>query len=132
MKLERMGDFFAARLNEYDEHMLTEIEGAREFYPYTASLLPMERGAKVLDLGCGTGLELEYYFALNGEASVVGIDLSAEMLEKLTEKFIGKDIQLINASYFDVPLGKANTTQPYRSNRCTTSHPSRSLGCIES
>ena len=75
MKLEKMDDFFAARIDGDDRHMLTEIEGAEEFYPYTASLLPRERGANVLDLGCGTGLELEYYFSLNGEASVVGIDL---------------------------------------------------------
>ncbi len=106
LKLERMSDFFASRLNRYDEHMLSEIEGAREFYPYTATLLPMEQGAKVLDLGCGTGLELEYYFALNRAASVVGIDLSAEMLSALREKFEDKEIKLINASYFDVPLGE--------------------------
>ncbi len=101
-----MSDFFAGRLDGYDEHMLSAIEGAREFYPYTAALLPMEQGAKVLDLGCGTGLELEYYFALNSAASVVGIDLSAKMLSALREKFEDRKIELINASYFDVPLGE--------------------------
>ena len=104
MKLERMDDFFAARLKGYDGHMLTEIQGAGEFYPYTAALLPPERGACVLDLGCGTGLELEYYFALNGEASVTGIDLSAQMLAALERKFTGRNIRLICGSYFDVPL----------------------------
>lgn len=34
MKLEKMEAFFAARLNGYEEHMMTEIEGAKEFYPY--------------------------------------------------------------------------------------------------
>lgn len=38
--LEKMDDFFAARLDGYDRHMMTEIRGAEEFYPYTASLLP--------------------------------------------------------------------------------------------
>ena len=61
MKLERMADFFAARVNGYDEHMRTTIEGASDFYAYTASLLPLEKGTQVLDLGCGTGLELEEY-----------------------------------------------------------------------
>jgi len=42
MTLERMNDFFAARLAGYDEHMMSEIKGAREFYPYTASLLPLK------------------------------------------------------------------------------------------
>lgn len=104
MKLEKMNDFFAERLDGYDEHMLTEIEGAKEFYPYTAALLPSERDAAVLDLGCGTGLELEYYFARNGEASVVGIDLSADMLEAMKRKFADRKIQLISGSYFDVPF----------------------------
>lgn len=31
MTLEKMADFFAARLDGYDEHMLTEIEGAGYF-----------------------------------------------------------------------------------------------------
>ncbi len=57
MKLEKMDAFFTARLNGYDEHMMAEIEGAKEFYPYTAALLPLEHDVNVLDLGCGTGLE---------------------------------------------------------------------------
>ncbi len=104
MKLEKMDAFFAARLSGYDEHMLEEIEGAKEFYPYTASLLPQKLGASVLDLGCGTGLELEYYFALNGSASVMGIDLSSDMLAALKRKFSDRSLTLICGSYFDVPL----------------------------
>ncbi len=103
--LERMDDFFAARLDGYDEHMKRDIEGASAFYAYTASLLPREAGAKVLDLGCGTGLELEELFALNPDAQVTGIDLSSDMLNALRVKFPGKAITLINASYFEVPLG---------------------------
>ena len=105
MTLERMDAFFAARLDGYDEHMLSEIGGAGEFYPYTASLLPAADGARVLDLGCGTGLELEAYFRMNGGAAVVGIDLAGDMLRELERKFPDKKIELINASYFDVPLG---------------------------
>ena len=40
MKLEKMDDFFAARIDGYDEHMKRDIEGASGFYAYTASLLP--------------------------------------------------------------------------------------------
>ena len=106
MKLERMDDFFAARVNGYDEHMRMTIEGASDFYAYTASLLPMESGAKVLDLGCGTGLELEEYFNLNPDANVTGIDLSEAMLKSLKEKFPNKSINLVLGSYFDVPFGE--------------------------
>ena len=106
MKLERMDDFFAARVDSYDEHMRTAIEGASDFYAYTASRLPSESGARILDLGCGTGLELEEYFRLNPEANVTGIDLSDAMLEALRKKFPNRSIRLIRGSYFDVPFGE--------------------------
>lgn len=103
--LEKMDAFFEARLVGYDDHMLTEIEGAAEFYPATAALLPEASGAKVLDLGCGTGLELQFYFDENPTAKVTGIDLSAAMLGALKEKFPGKELQLVQGSYFEADLG---------------------------
>ncbi len=105
--LERMDAFFEARLDGYDEHMRRNIEGASRFYAFTASLLPQHPGAEVLDLGCGTGLELEAYFPLNPTARVTGIDLTAGMLEALRGKFPGKALRLIRGSYFEVPLGEA-------------------------
>ena len=104
-RLERMEDFFAARVKDYDDHMRTNIEGSSEFYAYTASLLPKEPNSKVLDLGCGTGLELEEYFKLNPCTETICIDLSEDMLNALKAKFPGKHLTLIHGSYFDVPLG---------------------------
>ena len=104
--LEKMAEFFENRLNGYDEHMMTGIEAADEFYLFTASLLPTAKGSRVLDLGCGTGLELEKYFPLCPSARVTGIDLSEAMLNALKKKFTDKDITLIVGSYFDVPLGE--------------------------
>jgi tRNA (cmo5U34)-methyltransferase len=104
--LEKMAEFFEARLHMYDEHMKNDIEGAREFYPFTAQCLPVSVGATVLDLGCGTGLELEEYFKLNPTAKITGIDLSEGMLNVLREKFTDKEITLIQGSYFDVSLGE--------------------------
>ena len=103
--LEKMSEFFEKRLDGYDEHMLTAIESAKEFYPYTAQCLPMKDGCRILDLGCGTGLELEYYYPLNPFAKVTGIDLSEGMLSALKEKFPDKEIELINGSYFEVLFG---------------------------
>ena len=105
--LEKMSDFFEARLDGYDEHMLTNIESATEFYPFTAKMLPAVANCRILDLGCGTGLELEEYYLLCPSAKVTGIDLSQGMLSALNKKFAGKDITLIVGSYFDMPLGKA-------------------------
>ena len=103
--LEKMGEFFDRRLETYDEHMMTNIEGADIFYPFTAGCLPTNSEAKILDLGCGTGLELSEYFKSGGRASIVGIDLAPGMLETLKKKFSDRDIKLVLGSYFDEPLG---------------------------
>ena len=104
--LEKMDDFFTARLQGYDQHMRDTIEGADLFYKHTASLLPKTENANILDLGCGTGLELEEYFAINPHARITGIDLTEAMLNALWDKFPDKNISLICGSYFDVPLGQ--------------------------
>lgn len=57
--LEKMSDFFENRLDGYDEHMMKNIESAYEFYSFAAKCLPAAENCTVLDLGCGTGLELE-------------------------------------------------------------------------
>ena len=68
--------------------------------------MPTEKNATVLDLGCGTGLELEEYFSVNPQAKVTGIDMTESMLDLLKKKFPDKDITTICSSYFDVPFGK--------------------------
>ncbi|MBR5537814.1 MAG: methyltransferase domain-containing protein [Clostridia bacterium] len=104
--LEEMSAFFEARLEGYDAHMLANIQDARTFYPFTANLLPRKEGCRVLDLGCGTGLELEYYFAVNPTAEVCGIDLSEKMLDALRRKFPDRALELRTGSYFSLPFGE--------------------------
>lgn len=104
--LEKMGAFFDSRLDGYDEHQLTCIDGAVEFYAYTAQCLPQKEETRLLDLGCGTGLELERYFARNPTAKVTGIDLAPGMLQALKAKFPNKDLALLLGSYFDLPFGE--------------------------
>ena len=107
--LEKMDQFFEKRLEGYEEHMLSGIEGAGEFYPFTAGLLPASGRCEVLDLGCGTGLELKEYFLRSPKARVTGIDLSEAMLGALAEQFPDRcadgRLRLICGSYFDVPFG---------------------------
>ena len=99
MSFELMTDFFTNRVETYDEHMKT-VEGCQEGYVKMAELIP-ENVVKLLDLGCGTGLELDEIFKLNPLIKVTGIDLTQAMLNKLKEKHAEKDLTLINASYFD-------------------------------
>ena len=104
--LEKMGEFFDNRLEGYDDHQLNCIDSAQIFYPYTANCLPLDSGAEILDLGCGTGLELEYYFRENPSAKVTGIDLAPGMLDTLKKKFPNQELRLILGSYFEVPFGE--------------------------
>lgn len=106
MPLEEMGAFFEARLEGYEEHMLTNIQGAEEFYPFTAESLPDTHGARILDLGCGTGLELRWLFQRDPSVKITGIDLSQGMLSALRERYPAADLELIRGSYFDIPLGE--------------------------
>ena len=103
--LEKMRDFFEKRIDDYDKHMMTNIDSAEEFYPFTARELPAFENVHVIDLGCGTGLELEYFYSLCPSAKITCIDLSKGMLSALEKKFPEKDINLIVGSYFDVPFG---------------------------
>ena len=104
-KLEPMAAFFERRLEGYDAHMLGELEGAREFYEFTARQLPLLPCARVLDLGCGTGLELERYLRINPTARIDCIDISQGMLAALEAKLANYDVKAICADYFKAELG---------------------------
>jgi len=82
MQIEQMSNFFTARVDGYDEHMLTEVEGCKDGYVIMAELLP-RNAAYILDLGCGTGLELDEIFKAKPSINVTGIDLTQAMLDKL-------------------------------------------------
>ena len=103
--LEPMAEFFAKRADGYDEHMLANVEGCREAYPFMASLVPKET-KELLDLGCGTGLELDEIFKLLPDILVTGVDMTAEMLALLRKKHPEKNLKLICGDYFAVDFGK--------------------------
>jgi tRNA (cmo5U34)-methyltransferase len=105
MPLEEMGSFFNARIDGYEAHMLRE---GNEVYVETAKLIPAARGLKLLDLGCGTGLELDEIFKVNPTVQVTGIDLTESMLKKLSQKHAARKSQLnlVLADYFKYDFGK--------------------------
>lgn len=98
--LEEMGSFFGARISDYEEHMLEHWAFG---YEYLAKLVP-ENAKHVLDLGCGTGLELDELFKLQPDVKITGIDLAPAMMEKLKGKHADKNLDLILGSYFDEPF----------------------------
>ena len=93
--LEEMGAFFGRRISGYDEHM----SPWSEHYKRVAELIP--EGAKnLLDLGCGTGLELEGIFERLPDIAVTGIDLSESMTAELLKKYTGRNVEIILDDYF--------------------------------
>lgn len=100
--LEEMENFFSARLGDYEEHMMHW----KKLYEWMGELVP-DQTEKLLDLGCGTGLELDEIFRHHPDIEVTGVDLSSDMLAKLREKHPDKKLNLIVADYFQQPLGTA-------------------------
>ena len=98
-EIEEMSAFFDLRAGSYDSHMIDDMKLAL-FYETIAECFdtPVRR---MLDLGCGTGLELEQLFSLYPDMEVTGIDMSQEMLKKLSEKFPGKKLHLICGSFIE-------------------------------
>lgn len=97
---EEMTEFFTKRINEYDNVHLTNWG---EEYAHIADFFDNNLGA-LLDIGCGTGLELESIYKRFPEVKVTGIDLSESMLDKLRKKYADKDIEIIHADYFEYPF----------------------------
>ena len=104
---EEMKSFFDSRVNGYDEHMASNVEEYDKFYRNIAS--PFEKTnepIEVLDLGAGTGLELQFILAKAPNANITAVDLSEEMLRKLVNKYekIGTQIKTIAGSYLSLEL----------------------------
>lgn len=100
--IEEMGEFFTKRIGSYEEHM-SLWKGA---YAFLAGRVPGNT-EKLLDLGCGTGLELEEIYKLLPGVRVTGIDLCPAMLEMLLEKWGSRGPELICGDYFVEELGEA-------------------------
>ncbi|MDD6175763.1 MAG: class I SAM-dependent methyltransferase [Firmicutes bacterium] len=99
--LEAMSAFFDRRIEDYEEHM----SPWKKHYQWMAGLIPPS-ARTLLDIGCGTGLELDEIFSRMPGLQVTGIDLSAEMLAVLKQKHSGKPLTLIRDDYFRYDFGE--------------------------
>lgn len=60
---------------------------------------------KILDLGCGTGLELDKIWGKNPNMEVTGVDLCQSMLDKLLKKYSDKRLTVVCQDYFKYDFG---------------------------
>ena len=98
--LEEMASFFVNRLDGYEEH----VSAWEKSYKLFAEEIPLEC-QKILDLGCGTGLELDKIWQRKPDVEVTGVDLCQSMLEKLMEKHSDKRFIPICQNYFKYDFG---------------------------
>lgn len=98
--LDEMSDFFSKRLDGYEEHMSVWEKSYKLF----AELLPFKI-REILDLGCGTGLELDHIWQKDPTIEVTGVDLCQSMLDKLLEKHSDKHLITVCQDYFQYNLG---------------------------
>jgi tRNA (cmo5U34)-methyltransferase len=105
---ESMVSFFDERLSGYEAHMKESYfyDGAKRHLAdqFDATQEPVS----ILDLGCGTGMEIEYILAKAPNARILGIDLNEQMLAQLKTKYqkVIDQIELVKGSYFDFDMGE--------------------------
>ena len=99
--VEKMESFFTKRIDGYEKHM---INIWREYYKCMSNLIP-KNTQNILDIGCGTGIELDYIFKKFPSVNVTGIDLTKTMLDELEKKHGDKNLKLICGDYFIEPFG---------------------------
>lgn len=97
---EEMAGFFSARLGMYEDHMSVWQKAYEAF----AQLLP-DHCSVVLDLGCGTGLELDVLYKRYPQLHVTGVDLCQDMLDALRQKHGDKCLDVVCADYLKVDMG---------------------------
>lgn len=94
-KIEKMKDFFNKRAASYDNHMKSNVKDFNSFYSHIATeIKETDQPISILDIGCGTGLELEYIFQKTPHTKVSCLDLSEQMLDRLKEKYSSKKDQI--------------------------------------
>ncbi|MBA7590789.1 Carboxy-S-adenosyl-L-methionine synthase [subsurface metagenome] len=102
-----MSRFFNEKANGYDQYMKQTVTLFKKFYNIIS--VPIDRTketVEILNLGCGTGLELEGIFSKAPNAAITCIDLSEKMLSKLKSKYSKflDQIKPVKGSYLMVPF----------------------------
>ena len=60
--------------------------GGRDIDQWMLDLLQLQKGSKILDVGCGSGKQcFSYHKYLEGEAEIYGGDVNAELLAQARE-----------------------------------------------
>jgi tRNA (cmo5U34)-methyltransferase len=99
-----MQEFFTERASNWEHFVKVEWlpQDYEHYYSLLASTIPeTESPIRILDVGCGGGIEFEWIFRRAPNAKVTGIDQSSEMLDCLRAKYADQlsQFNLIHESY---------------------------------
>src|ERR1700740_1863356 len=87
-KPHKMSDHFNGLADVYDNYIKKMFLDFDQYYEQVAKpFQETDEVQPILDLGCGTGNELTLLFNKMKHAHITAVDLSAEMLKKLEEKY---------------------------------------------
>lgn len=106
-KLELMTEYFDERAEIYDLiHQRKSISWGMQIRDMVAEYLPKDT-KRILNLGCGTGLELERIVQKYPNAVIECIDISEKMLEILKEKYRQNNVIVRNMNFFNFDFKKS-------------------------
>jgi tRNA (cmo5U34)-methyltransferase len=106
---ERTQDFFAKRASGWEHFVKKEwlLNDYEHYYALLASAISATQDAiKILDLGCGGGIEFESIFRQAPDVQITSVDQSGPMLDCLRKKYAERlgQIEIIQDSYLTCPL----------------------------
>ena len=101
-KAEPMDDFFDVRAYIYNDKMLSN-NGIEDYIKLGACFPKTGEPIKILDIGCGTGIELKYIWEQAPNAHITCVDVSCGMLDLLMSAYPDNHdrITIVEASYLD-------------------------------
>jgi tRNA (cmo5U34)-methyltransferase len=103
-----MGRFFDGVASSYDSHRteITSYDLDALFAAVAGAIEETRREVRILDLGAGTGEELEGILARAPNARITCIDVSGGMLDELRRKYRASlgQIDIVRGSFLDMPL----------------------------
>ena len=104
--VEELFGFFNSAADIWDLKFGVELDDP--FYNAVAEQIPQtDQAIDILDLGCGTGIQLEFVFARAPNARVTAVDRAPNMLGQLETKFREKisQLRLVEGSVLEIPFG---------------------------
>ena len=88
--------FFNKMANEWDQR---EVKTSLWLTNFVNKYIPLQKGMRVLDLGCGTGI-ISHIIQGKTNTNVVALDVSENMIEIAKEKHISSNIDFYAENFY--------------------------------